>query len=229
MDHLLAMRWRDVLFAHWRVDPDVVAESLPPGLSVATYDGSAWLGVVTMDMEDIRPRGSPVGRQFGEVNVRTYVEGPDGGEGVYFYSLDAADRASVAVARLAYDLPYYAARIETERSDDAIRVRSRRVHGGAPTANLDWTYRPTGETTEPDPGSLEAFLVERYAFYLGADPVRRGQIAHPPWPLREATLDRRRESLVAAAGFEPRAGDPDHVRYSPGTDVRAGWLETASR
>ena len=96
---LLRMRWDDVVFAHWRVTPEVVAARLPDELTVATYDGDAWLGVVGFVMSEIRPRGVPVGRSFPELNLRTYVTGPDGGRGVYFFSLDAADRLGVSMGR----------------------------------------------------------------------------------------------------------------------------------
>ena len=44
MRELLSMRWRDLLFAHWRVDPETVAPKLPDELSLDTYDGDAYLG-----------------------------------------------------------------------------------------------------------------------------------------------------------------------------------------
>jgi uncharacterized protein YqjF (DUF2071 family) len=217
------MSWRDALFAHWRVDPEAVAEALPTGLAPATRDGAAWVGVVTFEMADIRPHGSPVGLGFGEVNLRTYVEGPDGGRGVFFLSLDADDEVGVSVARIAYDLPYYRARIDLSREDDAVTLRSGRVHGGSPPAALDVTYGPTGgEATPADPGSLAAFLTEHYRFYLPGNRV--GTVAHDPWRLTEATVDLRRESLFAAAGLERPDADPV-CHYSPGSEVTAGAVE----
>ncbi|MFB6168062.1 MAG: YqjF family protein [Haloferacaceae archaeon] len=217
------MSWRDALFAHWRVAPRAVAELLPPGLDPATRDGAAWVGVVTFEMADIRPRGSPVGLGFGEVNLRTYVEGPDGGRGVYFLSLDADDEVGVGVARAAYDLPYYRARIDVSRDGETVTVRSSRVHGGAAPATLDVSYRPAGgEATPADPGSLGGFLTERYRFYLPGD--RAGAIAHDPWRLTDATIDLRRESLFAAAGLERPETDPV-LHYSPGSEVTAGGVD----
>jgi uncharacterized protein YqjF (DUF2071 family) len=224
VDDLLTMSWRDALFAHWRVDPATLDGLLPAGLDPATRDDAAWVGVVVFEMADIRPRGSPVGLGFGEVNLRTYVDGPDGGRGVYFLSLDADDEVGVGVARAAYDLPYYRARVDLSRDGGAVTVRSRRVHAGAPPAGLDVTYRPTGgEATPADPGSLGAFLTEHYRFYLPGDRV--GRIAHDPWRLTDAALDLRGESLFAAAGLERPAHDPV-VHHSPGSEVTAGRVET---
>ena len=51
--------WAGLLFAHWPVDPALIAERLPPGLHVDTFDGQAWLGVVPFFMERVRPVGLP--------------------------------------------------------------------------------------------------------------------------------------------------------------------------
>jgi uncharacterized protein YqjF (DUF2071 family) len=222
---LLAMRWVDVLFAHWPVDPGLVAATLPDGLDVDTYDGDAYLGVVGFRMESIRPRGAPVGLSFPELNLRTYVRGDEGG-GVYFYNLDADDRIGVALARGLFRLPYYRAAMQVEdRGDGALRFRSRRTHRGASPARFDATYRPADGAERVEPGSLDAFLTERYRFYTESDGGRlyRGAIDHPPWPLSDATLTIHENTLFEANGFEQPEGDP-RVRYCPGLDVTAGRI-----
>ena len=218
------MEWRDVGFVHWPVAPAVVAATLPDGLTVDIKRGRAWLGVVPFEMRDIRPRGSPIGRSFGELNLRTYVTGPDGGRGVYFFSLDAADRIGVSIARGAFRLPYYRAEMRLSRDDEgAMTLRSRRIHDDAPPARFDATYRPVGEPAAPDPGSIEAFLVENYRFYTDGDRLYAGDIDHPPWPLAPATATIRSNSLFRAAGFDAPSSEPV-VHYSPGIDVTAGGL-----
>lgn len=218
------MRWEDVLFAHWPVDPAVVAPTLPAGLTVDTHDGDAYLGVVGFRMRSIRPRGVPVGLSFPELNLRTYVRA-DAGPGVYFYNLDAADRIGVGIARGLFKLPYYRAEMGVDGAGDGIRFRSRRTHRGAAPAEFDATYRPNGAATTADPGSLDAFLTERYRFYTASDGGQcyRGEIAHPPWELRDATLSVRENTLFEANGFDRPAGDP-RVRYAPGIDVTAGRI-----
>ncbi|ELZ40021.1 hypothetical protein C463_16002 [Halorubrum californiense DSM 19288] len=226
----LEMTWRDGLFAHWPVDPATVAAALPDGLSVATYDGDAYLGVVPFVMDDIRPRGVPTGLSFPELNLRTYVEGPNG-PGVYFHSLDADDRIGVAVARGLFRLPYYRAETDVrgtaasgdpdggveagEKSgdadaSDAVRFASRRVHRGAPHARFDATYAPTGEAFTPESGSLPAFLLENYRFYTAGSGGRLyvGEIDHEPWTLRPAEAEIRANTLFAANGFEAPDGEP---------------------
>ena len=221
---LLSMRWADALFAHWAVDPAVVDERLPEGLSADTYDGDAYLGVVGFQMEDIRPRGAPIGRSFPELNLRTYVTGPKG-PGIYFYNLDADDGLSVGVARRVFNLPYYRATMSVERSGDSIRLRSQRTHDGVPAADFDATYRPTGDPTPADPGTLDAFLTERYRFYVASDggTLYAGPVEHPPWDLQSADLTIRGNDLFHANGFDHPGGDP-LVHYSPGVDVRASLI-----
>ena len=79
---------------------------------------------------------------FPETNVRTYVVGPDGREGLWFFSLDAARLEPVLVARSTYALPYMWSAMRVERDGAAVRYRSRRrwpgptpAAGNAPAAS----------------------------------------------------------------------------------------------
>jgi uncharacterized protein YqjF (DUF2071 family) len=229
----LEMTWRDGLFCHWPVDPAVVSETLPDRLSIATHEGDAYLSVVAFVMDDIRPRGAPVGLSFPELNLRTYVEGPDG-PGVYFYNLDADDRIGVAVARRLFALPYYRAEMDVVRSgtagrsgsrDGPVRFTSHRTHSGVPHARFDATYEPTGERFAAEPGSLDAFLAENYRFYAAGNRLYRGEIAHDPWTLREATVDFRANTLFEANGFDRPDGDPI-ARYAEPMEVSADRIRS---
>jgi hypothetical protein len=218
------MDWRDVGFFHWPVDPDTVAATLPDRLSVDTYDGRAYLGIVPFRMTDIRPRGSPIGLSFGELNLRTYVEA-DGVPGVYFYNLDADDAIGVRIARTLFQLPYYRARMRVDATGERVRFQSDRTHHGVPPARFDATYGPAGTPAAPEPGSLESFLVERYRFYADSDDgtLYYADIDHEPWPLQTGTVDIRRNDLFGANGFDDPDGEP-LVHFSEGIRVTAGRL-----
>ncbi|MDH5019493.1 YqjF family protein [Halobacterium rubrum] len=220
---VLSMRWEDLLVASWPVEPDLVADRLPDGLTVDTFDGDAYLSVVPFVMADVRPRGLPaaVGRTFGELNLRTYVTG-GGQPGIYFFNLDATDPVGVRIARRLFRLPYYDADMRVERGPDGVSFQSDRAHDGAAPLSFDATYRQDGELSRADPGSLTAFLLERYRFFVagGGDTVYRGEVDHPPWELSDATVDVRENDLFAANGFDHPDGDP-HLAYSPGVDVTA--------
>jgi hypothetical protein len=220
---LLSMTWRDALFAHWDVDPSTVESHLPDAVDLATFDGRAWLGVVPFEMTDIRPRWVPFGLSFGEINLRTYVR-YEGRKGVYFFNLDAADPVGVSVARWLFQLPYYRASIDVTRRNGTVRFTSHRTDRRGEPAHFDATYRPTGAVREPEPGSLDEFLVENYSFFTSdGTNLYRGDIRHEPWPLQDAELDLRSSSLFAANGFE-RPDDRPLAHYSSGTAVGASAI-----
>ncbi|MFB6078915.1 MAG: YqjF family protein [Halarchaeum sp.] len=219
---VISMDWRDVCVASYAVDPGVVADTLPDGLAVDTFDGDAYLSVVPFVMADVRPYRFPraVAPTFGELNLRTYVTGA-GGPGVYFYNLDATDRLGVRLARATYRLPYYDASQRIVRRGDRIEFESERTHRGVPPCSFDATYAPTRSPTPADAGSLTAFLLERYRFYVeGSGTLLRGEVEHDPWRACEATLDVGENDLFAVNGFREPSGDP-HVVYSPGVEVTA--------
>lgn len=221
---LLRMRWANIFFAHWTVDPETVAASLPDGLTVDTYDGDAYLGVVGFRMSDIRPVGLPMGRSFPELNLRTYVDGPDG-PGIYFYNLDADDLLGVTLARRLFKLPYYQAEMTVKRSGGGFRFISDRTHDGVPEMAFDGVVEPSGTPSEQPPNSLAAFLTERYRFYAASDggQLYVGTVEHPRWRLQPASFRAEQNDLFTANGFEHPEGEP-LVHYSPGTDVTAGRL-----
>ncbi|WP_049893528.1 YqjF family protein [Halogranum rubrum] len=221
---LMSMTWLDGLFLHWPVDPALVEERIPAGLDVATYDGDAWLGVVAFEMPEIRPRGSPIRLGFPEVNLRTYVEPAGGGErGVYFFNLDAGDVLGVAMARLFFALPYYHADMHVSRDGDEVHFTHQRTNPHARPAEFDAVYRPTGSVASAEPGSLDEFLVENYRFYTERSGLWYCPIRHDPWPLQDATVDVRVNTLFEANGFERPAGEP-LVHYAGELHVTADRL-----
>jgi uncharacterized protein YqjF (DUF2071 family) len=230
---LLSMTWADLLFAHWPVDPAVVESRLPPGLTVDTYEGDAYLGVVPFVMRDIGPRFAPVGLSFRELNLRTYVrstdEGPGeaGARGVYFFNLDADDRLGVRVARSLFRLPYYRAKMEHSRRGDRVAFRSRRPDG---TARFAAAYGPDGDSFRPEPGSRPAFLTERYRFYVadGGGRLWYGDIDHPPWELAPGRVEFVENELFAVNGFDHPGGEPI-VHYAPEIRVTAGRVHRIDR
>ena len=82
-----------------------------------------------------------------------------------FLSLDANNPPGIAVARPLFRLPYAYSRIAFAESAEGIRFQSRRPAGGRRAAAFDATYRPAGPMTRACPGSLTAWLTERYGYY----------------------------------------------------------------
>src|SRR5690349_6710130 len=110
---IMAQNWHELLFAHWRVPVEAVRPLVPQGLEIDLFAGDAWLSVVPFRMSGVRLRGTPALpwlSSFPELNVRTYVCA-EGRPGVWFFSLDAASRLAVGVARAWFHLPYFNARM----------------------------------------------------------------------------------------------------------------------
>src|ERR671921_2948345 len=175
----LGMSWRDLLFMHWPVGVDGLRSLVPPALSIETFEGSAWLGVVPFEMTGVRPHFLPAVpgvSNFPEINLRTYVTA-GGRPGVWFFSLDAHSRLAVRLARASFHLPYFDADISCETVNDEVRYRSVRTHRGAPPAEFVARYRPVGGPFESGRGSIENFLTERYCLYSAGrkSVVRRGE------------------------------------------------------
>lgn len=208
----MKQRWHDLLFAHWPITPEVVREKVPPALEVDLFGGEAWLGVVPFHMSGVRWRGWPVVPGFSafpELNVRTYAT-HGGKPGVYFFSLDAASRAAVEVARRWYCLPYFHARMLLRERGGEIQYSSIRTDARGDWAELRARYAPCGEAVQAKPGSLEYFLTERYCLYTTGRDGRllRGEILHAPWLLQPAVAEIEKNSMAAAAGFRLQDTEP---------------------
>lgn len=194
--------WHDLLFAHWPVHPTRMRPAVPAQLTLDTFDGQCWLGVVPFWMSGVRARRVPPLpglSRFPELNLRTYVRHNDK-PGVYFFSLDAANLAVTWAARTCYHLPYFFASMSTVERDGLIRYFS--IRRGIP-AEFRGTYRPASNRRLPAEGSLEYWLTERYCLYtIHKGRVYRGEIHHPPWWLQDATAEFEVNTVAAAAEIE---------------------------
>jgi uncharacterized protein YqjF (DUF2071 family) len=186
------MQWHDLLFMHWPVPARALRPLIPAGLQLDTYENEAWLGVVPFYMTRVRPRFIPPIpglSAFAELNVRTYVSAGNK-PGVWFFSLDAANKLAVRAARWGFHLPYFDAKMQVKRGAE-VRYRSTRTHRNAPSAKLVMRYRPTAEVYHSKAGTLDHFLTHRLCLY-SADKrgnVYRGDIHHARWPLQPAQAE----------------------------------------
>jgi uncharacterized protein YqjF (DUF2071 family) len=205
--------WHHLLFLHWSVAPEQLRPLVPAGLDLDLFEGRAYVGLVPFTMTGVRPVGLPAVSglsDFHETNVRTYVHRAGRDPGVWFFSLDAANRVAVALARALFHLPYYHARMRLElEPTGAISYASERLRPGATPAACAARCLPAGPPAPAAPGTLEHFLVERY--YLYAAHHGRfliGQVHHTPYPLQGAEVPALEETLVATAGIVRPEGAP---------------------
>ncbi|MDF6060868.1 DUF2071 domain-containing protein [Streptomyces sp. NPDC053741] len=224
MNPLMTQSWLDLAFLHWAADPADVAPLLPEGTVPDTLDGVTYVGLVAFRMHRIgwfRLPGIPYLGTFPETNVRLYSRDAHGRRGVVFRSLDASRLIPVAVARIAFRLPYVWSRMTVRRDADTFTYTSSRRLPGPRGAHSRIVLR-VGARIEA-PSELEHFLTARW----GMHSTLRGRTmylpnAHPRWPLHRARLLECDESLVTAAGLPAPVGEPASVLYSPGVPVRFG-------
>jgi len=207
---IMKQNWGKLLFMHWRIDKAHLRPHIPAGLTIDTYDGSAWIAVTPFTMWDVRLSFTPPVpylSDFHELNVRTYVH-HDGVPGVWFFSLDTNSLPSVLGARLLYRLPYYHADIELVEEGATIHYKLRRNDASKP-AEFRATWTAGADLPEAQPGTLEFFLTERYCLYSATDDtLYRARIHHRPWPLRRAELSQFHSTMIESHGLPTPAGEP---------------------
>jgi uncharacterized protein YqjF (DUF2071 family) len=228
-------RTRDVCFAHWPVDPDVLTTRLPHALSVATHDGVGWVSLVAMRT---RPLFGAVGlpSAYSQVTLRTYARpaddesdpsidessarstAGDDGEAVHFLRVDADSRAASLVGRRLFDVPFHHVDAQMTAGDDEVKVRTHAPDG---TPLFVGAFTVPDEVGQVAEGTRLSWVTGRTTYALADGRV--GHVEHDPWTVGEADLDLVRNDLLGSEGLpEPLAGPL--VRYSPGADVRlASW------
>ncbi len=220
-----AQGWHRLLFSHWEVPLEALQRLIHPRLTIDTFEGKAYVGVVAFTMKDVRPwrwmPRVPLARNFFEINVRTYVH-YQGDPGVWFFSLDANSWPASFAARTFWHLPYWHAQIEG--ADDGQQGSWQLVRKKPRPAQ--WTAKfeigePIGEA---QPGTLEFWLAERYRLFTQHQgQLLRGKVHHHPYPLRRAKAEASGGMLEALGLPSTGARTPD--LFSEGVDARLWKLE----
>ena len=225
---LLTASWCTLTFLHWPVSADQVQALLPAGLTVDEYDGAAWIGLIPFVMATMRPLGLPLPgadrlhprlpdlSSTPETNLRTYVRGPDGHDGVWFLSMDIGNPLVALTARGLLGAPYYFGRLTVEPDADGVSYSGSRVLG---SEHYRIRVRP-GDRVRSSP--LEVWLTGRWRLYTGhLGRLLATPIEHEPWELQEADCEQLVQNLTERAGV-PVSGPP-LAHFAARVDgVRAG-------
>jgi uncharacterized protein len=175
---------------------------VPDEFEIEEYDGSAWVGIQFFRVRALRARGAlpvPGISNFLQLNVRTYVRGPGGLPGVWFFSIDASSRLAALGVRRIYHVPAFHARMTLEQAGEWQEAGCVRV--GEPGRVFAARYRATAETLQAEPGSLESFLTERYRIFAGD---AAAEMHHDRWVLSPAEAAVELASVAPFALGEPR-------------------------
>lgn len=219
---VMHMQWLNLTFLHWSFDPAEVQAILPDNLTVDTWEGQAWVGLVPFEMEVELPGGVPIPRegQFPETNVRTYVRGPDGTPGVWFSSLEAGRLSATTTARLTYGLPYCWADMSVTNAGPVWAYRSKRRWPGPRGARHESAITVGDPVAEQTP--FERFLTARWGLYSTfGKRTLYAPIWHAEWKLHRADVLHLDDELMGAAGFAIGGREPV-VHWTPGVQVRVG-------
>jgi uncharacterized protein YqjF (DUF2071 family) len=218
-------RWENLSFIHWSYPPDAVARLLPPGLAPHLFAGAAWVGLIPFRLRIRVPAAAPVLpwlSSFAEVNLRTYVRGPDGTTGIWFFSLEAARLIPVLTARAWYRLPYNWARTRLRTIEGATVYESSRRWPEPARAGVVAMVEAGPAIPLERLTALDRFLTARFCLWSrGLRGLAYTLVNHPPWPLRRARLRYIDEGLLRAAGLPAPEGSP-LVHWSEGVEVRFG-------
>ena len=203
----MLQRWELLTFLHWPYESSVIQRLLPEGLSVDTFEGRAWVGLVPFRIAGLRfPFGPalPWLSAFPETNVRTYVRGPDGTQGVWFFTLEADRLLAVAAARLTYHLPYRWAKMRVSENGPHLLYKSaRRSFGGGHT---DIAVEAAAAFASLP---FDHFLTARFRLYTSAfGRLAYANIQHEPWSFRHGQIHRLDEDVIQNSGLPRPIGEP---------------------
>ena len=217
-------KWRDLSFLHFAIDPQDLRSLIPEELQIDTFPDAtgqerAWVGLIPFWMTGVRPRFIPPIpglHTFPETNLRTYVHHKGKRPGVWFFSLEAANRLACATARLTFGLPYFWAKMQVTKRDKTCSYTSYRRDAQDVGCNV---VTSVGNDLPPaELNTLEFFLVERYLLYSKfRGKLYTGQVHHHPYPIASASIESCDQTLTRASNVPDRPWI--HCLFSPGVDV----------
>lgn len=229
----LYQEWNELASVHWPFDPAIVRPLVPQELALDLYDGKAWVGILPFRATNLHPPLAPPLpwlSTYPEVNVRTYVRGPEGEQGVWFFSLDLA-RFLAAVGALALTrLPHKWTNMHIRRQGNQVHYKAARQWPRSECpATLRLGIEVGPEIPYPNVPELLLFVSARYRLYTNFyGQLRYGQVEHPRWLLRQARVLYLEQSLLQAAGLPAPDTEPI-VCFSEGVSTRLEWLTKTGR
>lgn len=184
--------WKNLLFQHFEIaDITTLEKYLPKNCSFDSFDGKYYLGLVAMNMTNVKHKATQDivwFKNYNELNVRTYIV-HNNKPGVLFLSLDVDSLISIFGARVFYGLPYRYSKYQ----NDFNSVISKRNN----TIQFQTNYTITSEEKVYEKNSFAYWATERYFFankYLGVS--FKGEISHKPWKLCTATVKNTNLSVL---------------------------------
>lgn len=213
---ILTQVWNDMLFLHYQVSPALLRPYVPQELELDLFEGKPWISIIPFKVTKMRARGLPhfpYLHTYLELNVRTYVK-YKGIPGIYFFSLDADKLLAVLGAQMGLGLPYKKAHMSFQQEGDQFYFSSERIaHNKA--YHFDVQYERQRILYEPEPDSLDFWLLERYSMYsFWGDFIIRGDIHHDQWKVSMVHADILTNTMTDFLPERALQFVPSHMHYS---------------
>lgn len=227
----MTQMWEHLVFAHWPVAPEIARQFVPEELQIDTFEGDAWIGIISFLMNGFKLKYMPFPYPFSfpEINIRTYVK-VNGSPAIFFVTLDAADPCVVHVAKRWYHLPYYHAKMSFNREGDnsGFLFQSRRKGSATSPETFQGEFHPVSYPFIPREGTIEHWLTERYVFFTKdsrSDTVYWGSVYHEPWTLQTAQGNISVNTMLQSSNIT-LPSNPHYLHYSQGVQSLIGPIHT---
>ncbi|MCT1904264.1 YqjF family protein [Oceanobacillus sojae] len=208
---VLLQKWEHILFLHYPISPETIKMYLPKEVELDTYNGQAWISIVSFKVSKNRLRylpRVPYIHPMLQINVRTYIK-RKGEMGVFFFTMDT-NKLSAALGGRIVNAPFLHADMVMRKYANTYRIYSTRK--GKLSAAFQTSYSPVGHAFYPEKQSLDYWLLERYIFWSYKNGrLYRGDIQHDRWEIRNAEVNIEKQSLVLP---ENTIGEPPLVHYA---------------
>ena len=183
----LTAEWRRLILITYAIDPTLLEEYLPKGLTLDTRNDHAFVSLVAFDFEKVRLKGIavPFHTEFPEINLRFYVRQGEK-RGVVFISELVPKFWITEIARRIYNEPYTVAAMHSEHhlnESNELEIFHTVTDAHGIAHSLRFFCDPTPALPSPD--STEAFFKEQN-WGFGQD--RAGnlttfRVEHPAWKI----------------------------------------------
>jgi uncharacterized protein len=222
-----SQHWINLLFLHWRIPVDALLPHVPSEVTIDTVEGWGWVSLVLFQLK-VRPRWLPFVpcvSTFNELNLRTYVCYRDR-PGIGFLSIHANNRWAIRLARWLTPLPYLPARIRYQEAATGFSFDCWDL--ALPDCRSSIRFSPEGHSWQPQDGTLDAWLLERYRlFILGkCRRLHMAEVVHPRWTIRRARA-RILANTIGSPFDLDLSRSPDLVHFSSGVTARFGAFQRA--
>ncbi len=208
MKQFLTAEWKNLVFANYIIDPDILKPYLPPKTELDYFNGNCYVSLVAFLFANTKLGGIgvPFHKNFEEVNLRFYVKHFDGNKwkrGVVFVKEIVPKPAISLVAQLIYGEHYYTFKMQHLFKENLTKntlITEFYWHKGNNKNYLKTNGNLQTNTIGID--SEEEFITEHYWGYTKTKNNQTGeyQVAHPRWDIYQV------DSYDIACNFEQLYG-----------------------